>query len=315
MPNTKSRCAGSRSGATRFIPQSFFRLAFLLFAVFSSCAVLSCATLSPVDGARHFPSRFNSALDILPVWEDFPSAGSGVSFFSGSLLKPEMRFYAVRIDLLDGGLRIAVSGGENGKSMRVSSFVRNGNLIAGINALPFAPVSAREGEPRENIGIVVSDGEFVSQPDLHFDALVFYRDGSAAVKNQAEITEEHNIENAVGGFYRILEEGRPAARVSGLRQRHPRSAAGISQDGRFLYLLVIDGRQPASIGATEEETALVLLAMGAGEGINLDGGGSTSLALRFPDGRVRPVNTPIHNRIPGLERAVAGSIGVGLTEK
>jgi exopolysaccharide biosynthesis protein len=119
-----------------------------------------------------------------------------------------------------------------------------------------------------------------------------------------------NIENAVSGFRLILKDGEPAERTLNLQPRHPRSAAGISANGRYLYLLVIDGRRLGSIGSTEKETALLLRFLGSWEGINFDGGGSSALVLRYPDGKVRAVNTPIHGGIHGLERAVAGCIGV-----
>jgi exopolysaccharide biosynthesis protein len=237
-----------------------------------------------------------------------------------------MEFNALRIDLSSPNLRIVVAGGgpENGKflSTKVSSFVRDNGLLAGINALPFDPVSGREGEPRINIGIVIADGVMVSPPYEQFDALVFYADGSAAIVSQSALpvknidnTIDNAVANAVGGFHRILEAGELVPRVLGIKVRYPRSAAGISPDGRFLYLLVIDGRRPGSVGSTEAETALVLRALGAAEGINFDGGGSSALILRYPDGTVRTANTPIHNHIPGRERAVAGCLGVGKIEK
>jgi exopolysaccharide biosynthesis protein len=95
-----------------------------------------------------------------------------------------------------------------------------------------------------------------------------------------------------------------------LEERHPRSAAGVSANGEYLYLLVVDGRRSGSIGSTEKETALLLRVLGSWDGINFDGGGSSALALRYPDGKVRVVNTPIHNMIPGTERAVAGCVGI-----
>jgi exopolysaccharide biosynthesis protein len=58
--------------------------------------------------------------------------------------------------------------------------------------------------------------------------------------------------------------------------RHPRTAAGWAEDGTLL-LLVLDGRSKASRGATLNETAAILLAHGAHEALNLDGGGSTTL--------------------------------------
>jgi hypothetical protein len=251
---------------------------------------------------------------------------SGLAYYAGRISRPRMEFNALRIDLSRPGLRVFTAGGglaaglagdlidEKFPSAKVSTFVRNNNLVAGINALPFEPVSGREGEPRTNVGIVITDGVMVSPPYPPFDALVFHSDGSVTITAQSALQSAEYIDNAVGGFYRILEGNELVPWVVNATERHPRSAAGISPDGRYLYLLVIDGRRPGSIGGTEAETALVLRALGAGEGINFDGGGSSALALRYGDGKVRVVNTPIHGRIPGRERAVAGCLGIGIIE-
>lgn len=61
--------------------------------------------------------------------------------------------------------------------------------------------------------------------------------------------------------------------------RHPRTAVGVSSDGRTAFLFVIDGRQEHSAGATLEELATLLVAEGAHTVYNLDGGGSTTMAL------------------------------------
>ncbi|MDR2922815.1 MAG: phosphodiester glycosidase family protein [Treponema sp.] len=272
---------------------------------------ISCATLSPVEEPEG-QTVFAIPDEVFPRWS---ALSSGLDYFAGKVSRPRIGFYALRVDLASPDLRIAAAPGASDKdgktvSTRVSSFVRDKGLLAGINALPFDPVSAVEGEPRTNVGIVIADGFLFAPPHNSFDALVFYTDGNAAIVAQSDIKNFDNIENAVGGFYRILENGELAPRVINSGDRHPRSAAGISPDGKFLYLLVIDGRQINSIGATEAETALLLRALGATEGINFDGGGSSALALRYPDGKVRAVNTPIHGLIPGRERAVAGCLGV-----
>ena len=59
---------------------------------------------------------------------------------------------------------------------------------------------------------------------------------------------------------------------------HPRSAVGIRADGTLL-VLVVDGRQPESRGVDLEELARLLLELGAMEGMNLDGGGSSTLVV------------------------------------
>ena len=317
MRNTNSRVPPFFQGGTNpaFSVSGFLSLVFLLVAL------PSCATVSRIDGRPLAAAAVPE--DVRPLWRAFPLTDgefgdndhADLAYFSGKVSQPRLEFHALRVYLFSPAIRIVVADGGPGDqtlSTKVSSFVRDRDLVAGINVLPFDPVSGTEGEPRTNVGLVVSDGEMLSPPHSRFDALVFFDDGSAAIKSQSEIHDTDGIANAVGGFLRILAGYEPVPRVLDLQPRHPRSAAGISSCGRFLYLLAVDGRRAGSVGSTEAETALLLRALGAAEGINFDGGGSTSLALRFPDGDVRVVNTPVHGHFPlGRERAVAGVLGIG----
>lgn len=62
-------------------------------------------------------------------------------------------------------------------------------------------------------------------------------------------------------------------------RRNPRTLAGVTRAGRLL-LVAVDGRRPGfSVGASFEESAGVLRALGAADGVNLDGGGSTALSV------------------------------------
>ncbi|MDR0452157.1 MAG: phosphodiester glycosidase family protein, partial [Treponema sp.] len=277
------------------------------------------------------------------------------SLFAGRLDGPPLEFWALRADLNEPGLSVVVNGPEpvNGvfrenhmPAGSVSHFTERYGCVAGINTSPFSPVSAKTGQDRFIDGIAVSRGVLVARPNPRFDALVFYADGGgetgegsaalparkkAAIVPQAELaaalqrgTGLSGIENAAGGFRIVLWNGAPTRRVldqaaGGKAPRHPRSAAGLSAGGDILYLLAVDGRRPASAGVTEAELALILKQLGAYDGLNFDGGGSTSLALRSlrpergkPYGRARPVNIPIHKRIPGWERAVASCLGIRL---
>ena len=100
----------------------------------------------------------------------------------------------------------------------------------------------------------------------------------------------------------LLRSGRPAIdaiaegvadragasfNYSWAQQRQPRTIAGVSRSGQ-LILVTIDGREPrVSEGATLVEEALLMGSLGAASAVNLDGGGSTTMAVR---GRV--VNQP-----------------------
>jgi len=128
------------------------------------------------------------------------------------------------------------------------------------------------------------------------------------------------VEDAVAGMGRrgskpgtlLVENGqdRGATAQVSPAERHPRTAAGVSRDGRTLLLLVVDGRQPGwSIGATLPELAQMMLGAGAWNAVNLDGGGSTAMWHREPgataghvlnrpsDGHVRPVANHLGVRV------------------
>jgi hypothetical protein len=304
----------------------------LFFGVFLCFTLSVCSTLSPVSGVRESPPRVAGGIGgIRADWRPFaPERSPGLAYFAGRLGEPRLEFYALKIDLDTPGLRVLVGAGDKGEeeparpgvvsSVYVSSFVRNRGLLAGINAVPFEPSSGREGEDRRLAGIAVSEGRVMAKPVPRYAALVFYRRGGAAIVEQAELDKGSpgrpdwtGIEQAVGGFHAILR-ARELTRRAREKQEGPRSArsaAGLSGGGKTLYLLVIDGKRPGSPGATEAETALILKQLGASEGINLDGGGSSALALRFPGGETRVVNTPVHRIIPGRERAVGACLGIG----
>lgn len=59
--------------------------------------------------------------------------------------------------------------------------------------------------------------------------------------------------------------------------RHPRTAVGLSQDRRTLYMVVVDGRKPNRLGFTCDELSGFLKELGAWDGMNLDGGGSSTM--------------------------------------
>ena len=93
--------------------------------------------------------------------------------------------------------------------------------------------------------------------------------------------------------------------------REPRAAVGFNKNGRWLYLVVVDGRQAFySAGATFLELARILKAHGAQYGMSLDGGGSASMVMAGPNGSPVLLNSPIDQGLPGRERPVANHIGI-----
>jgi len=124
-------------------------------------------------------------------------------------------------------------------------------------------------------------------------ALTHLRNGSPVRIELKLIPVESEIAEAwkrasfiVGGGPQLIKDARItittesegiAARFAS--DRHPRTAIAKLKDGRIL-LATIDGRQPGvSVGMTLAELASLLLEFGAVDGINLDGGGSTTMVI------------------------------------
>ncbi|WP_156819681.1 phosphodiester glycosidase family protein [Pseudonocardia sp. HH130630-07] len=112
-------------------------------------------------------------------------------------------------------------------------------------------------------------------------------DGAAALRGLEvgdRVTVRSELAAASGAEPRTAVGGSPILRggaaVPGLDAgvRDPRTAAGITDDGR-LVLVTADGREATSAGATLAEMAEQLRRAGAVDGVNLDGGGSSTMVV------------------------------------
>jgi hypothetical protein len=87
------------------------------------------------------------------------------------------------------------------------------------------------------------------------------------------------------------------------KTRHPRTAVAIDASGKKVFFVTVDGRQPGySNGMTLKEFAQYLVSIGAYKAVNLDGGGSTTMAVRRI-GQAYP--TVVNSPSDGKERSVS----------
>jgi len=277
----------------RFAP----RFAFLLAG-----ALLAAAAVAPAALVCGPPSGFSPAWT--PVFQ-------GVDYAKARKLAPPVAVYAVRIALAAPGVEFLVtpSNGDRPREtdgQKVSAFLEEHDLQVAVNASPYGPVDDTDGGPRSIVGLAVSRGDRYSDPAKDYAAVLIGRDNRVWF-NTPPIAPK-GAYNAATGFFMLLEDGRNVGEAD---KRHPRTAVGTSQDGRYLYLMAIDGRQPAhSFGATTQETAAWIQALGAHDALNLDGGGSTAMALDDGHGGAKIVNRPIHGNVPGAERVNGNNLGV-----
>lgn len=110
------------------------------------------------------------------------------------------------------------------------------------------------------------------------------------------------VTEAVGGACRIVRDGKIDVEgeeehvgQSFVTTTHPRTAVGSTADGK-LVLVTVDGRQSISTGFPLPDLAKLMLDQGCVDAINLDGGGSSTMATCYgtincpSDGPLRPVS-------------------------
>ena len=147
--------------------------------------------------------------------------------------------------------------------------------------------------------------------------IVLFTNNVAVVTNALDDADLPSVAIAHPGFSIIMRGGAPTAkrkkdRPGGLA---PRTAFGISADGRYLYILVVDGRQENySLGADMLDLALLLKAAGAADAINMDGGGSSTL-VRWDGEKGEAVVDNRHDPNRRYYRNVALCLGFYFTGK
>lgn len=153
-----------------------------------------------------------------------------------------------------------------------------------------------------DLGLIVSEGKVVS-PCRAGASFIVYKDGTVDMKTAKPGFDTSNVAYAVTGFAFVLVDGV----CSGDKSLHPRTGYGLSEDKRYLVILTIDGRQQGySEGATTKEVGEWLKTFGCHTGINMDGGGSTTLAYWDKE---KNDAVQLNHQKGGAERSVGCSMG------
>lgn len=180
--------------------------------------------------------------------------------------------------------RISVATAENlGKSgMTLSEIVKTNDAIGGINAGGFID-DGLTGTGAIPTGLIVKNHEVLNPSES--GVLIGFNDQHQLVVGTYKLNnlEALGIRDAISFTPPMVLEGKPMiTEGDGGWGIGPRTAIGQRKDGTVL-LLVIDGRQKDSIGATVREAMNIMLEYGAYTAANLDGGSSTTM---YYDGKV-----------------------------
>jgi len=199
---------------------------------------------------------------------------SGVGF-SGKLLK-----------ITDPSkVKIAISKTYGSHGEFLEKIVPRVGAVGGINASGFVDYNGK-GNAAYAIGLLISDGKTYSEsPNKKFDVVGFDKDDNLIIGNfTREELKQLNLRDAAEPFYILTVNGENRIKKgNGGYGLHPRTAIGQTADGTVL-MLVIDGRQTHSIGATMKNVQDILVEHGAVNAAAMDGGSSS---VMYYDGKVQ----------------------------
>ncbi len=176
-------------------------------------------------------------------------------------------------------LGISKNIGKTGE--RLQDMTERLGAFAAINASGFAD-QGYVGNGGTVVGLVIKDGEVVHGSISKKQGIIGFDKNGVLIVGELprEEIQAMDIKDAVEFRPFLIVNGEPATiKGNGGWGMAPRTAIGQRADGVVL-MLVIEGRNPpSSIGATMPEVQDLMIAYGAVNAANLDGGSSTSMIL------------------------------------
>ena len=190
-------------------------------------------------------------------------------------------------------------------------FLQRNDLDIAVNANFFYPCCEEKPEPKDLLGLVISEGKVISPPyeikdepcgkDCGKFSFIINLDKTMDILSALDLKDLSNIQTAVSGSHMLVNKSK-VIKIEGAfsTERHPRTVIGIDKKSESLILVVFDGRQPGySSGVTFEEASKWLIKLGAHKALNLDGGGSSIMAIKDQFGKAKAFNSPSSLRLNG----------------
>jgi exopolysaccharide biosynthesis protein len=249
----------------------------------------------------------------------------GIIFYSETRTNPLEKLFVAKINLTNPKIKIRVSrGGDDpdgdGKwettlleptkiaAREHFDLVINGDFFKahGVNDGEGTNAAFRAGQWALTEGPAMTDGKIWSTSTNEKPCLVVHTNQKVTIEMlRAPASDDFEV---IAGNVPLVRAGKIIPHKA--PTRHPRTVVGLDASGNTLTILVVDGRKPGiALGMSYDELATEMLRLGCAQAINLDGGGSSILALRDPaTGKFQTLNAPTDGR----ERAVANVLGISV---
>lgn len=250
----------------------------------------------------------------------------GIELASGQQMgtlagEPDHQVRCLRVDLTDPDVSLFTTPHcpnchLDTLSENTSLFLTENSLQVAVNGAFYGNSSGATDTPigtADNVlGLTISQGASVSAADPSYAATLMFRADKTVLyyPTNYPTASTNGIFTAFSGNRALLYRG-ANLRAATPNDLDPRTAVGVSADRRYLFLLTIDGRQPGwSDGADFHDTGEWLKRFGAADGINVDGGGSTTMVMSDCVGNAVRVNQSSFVESYGRERHIGHNIGV-----
>ncbi|WP_146605019.1 phosphodiester glycosidase family protein [Jiangella anatolica] len=158
-------------------------------------------------------------------------------------------------------------------------------------------------------GPIAADTVVLVGRDTGATSLLALAPGDTVDVSYAPRSDFGDVAVAVGGNHLLVDDG--VQRTFTDTEPAARTSIGLSEDGRTMYLVSVDGKQAHSRGMTLTEFAELMDDLGAYDALNIDGGGSSTLVVRDPGTDDRTV---VNSPSDGSERSVANGLALFAAE-
>lgn len=257
-----------------------------------TCIALAIALLSAAPAAQIAPQQLPARTAV----------GAGITLQRGETQDPAGRPQSVAalvVDLATPGTRLELALADGLEP--TSLLAQRGGALAAINGGFFT-------KARRPSGMFRIGGSTITPAATNRQSAFVLDDGGTPGITIDRTGEFAGPPNVLAAGPCLVQNGALPEERTWSDARHPRSAVGLFADDCVL-LLTVDGRHARAAGMTLDELGETLIAFGCEHGINLDGGGSTTLWVSGAP-RSGIVNHPSDNKAfdDGGERPVANAV-------
>jgi exopolysaccharide biosynthesis protein len=235
-------------------------------------------------------------------------------------------FHLVTVDLTAAGIDFLVSPPQPADEKfetsadTVPGFLKRQQVQVAVNGSYFFPHYVRSpftyyphvGDGASTMGVSISNGDRYSEAEEGWAALCIISNRDIRISERDCPAE---TQQAIAGDIQFVKGGQLYTDGLVILQGNdvnsmPRTAIAINRQSTQLWMVVVDGRQKGySEGITLAELGEFLIGLGADRAINLDGGGSSTLAAAI-QGQPTVLNAPFQARVPMNLRPVANQLGL-----